>query len=60
MIWGNQDQSVGRSQVEAGAKYVKGPYKFVELDAGHWLIQDEESRVTSEILEHIKSNPIGA
>jgi pimeloyl-ACP methyl ester carboxylesterase len=57
LIWGNQDQAIGRVGVEAGAKYMTGPYRFVELDAGHWLIQEAPERVTSEILAHLRANP---
>ena len=60
MIWGNQDNAIGRRSNEEAAKYMKGPYKFVEVDAGHWLIQDEETRVLDEIVEHLRTNPIQA
>jgi len=58
MIWGNKDNAIGRKSNEEAVKYMKDPYKFVELDAGHWLIQDEEERVSLEILEHLKANPV--
>lgn len=53
-IWGNQDMAIGRAAAEANAQYVTGPHRFVELDAGHWLIQEAPERVTSEVLEHIR------
>jgi len=56
-IWGNKDQAIGRVGVEAGHAFMKGPYTFVELDAGHWLIQEEPARVSAEILGHLKVNP---
>jgi pimeloyl-ACP methyl ester carboxylesterase len=37
---------------------MKGPYRFVELDAGHWLIQEAPGRVTEEILAHLRANPL--
>ena len=58
LIWGNQDQAIGRIGVENAAKFMTGPYRFVELDAGHWLVQEEPERVTSEILAHLRANPI--
>ena len=59
LIWGNNDQAIGRVGVEAGHAFMKGPYTFVELDAGHWLIQEQPERVSNEILAHLKANPIG-
>jgi pimeloyl-ACP methyl ester carboxylesterase len=58
LIWGNKDSAIGRVGVDEGAKFMKGPYKFVELDAGHWLIQEQPERVSNEIIAHIKANPI--
>ncbi len=52
-IWGNQDQAIGRVAAEAGERHASGPYRFVELNAGHWLAQQEPERVASEILEHL-------
>ena len=58
LIWGNQDIAVGRVAVERTAPYMKGPYRLVELNAGHWLVQEEPERVHDEILSHLKSNPL--
>ena len=58
LIWGNQDTAIGRAGVEAGHAFMKGPYTFVELDAGHWLIQESAQRVTAGVLDHIRANPI--
>jgi pimeloyl-ACP methyl ester carboxylesterase len=58
LIWGNQDTAIGRVGVEAGHAFMKGPFTFVELDAGHWLIQEQPERVTNGVLDHIRANPI--
>ena len=58
LIWGNQDSAIGRVAVERAGQYMKGSYRLVELNAGHWLIQEEPERVYSEILTHLKSNRI--
>ncbi|MGI8925395.1 MAG: alpha/beta fold hydrolase [Tepidiformaceae bacterium] len=58
-IWGNQDQAIGRKSTEDAAAYMKGPYRFVELDAGHWLIQEKPAEVSAELLAHLRANPIG-
>lgn len=59
LIWGNTDMAIGRVGVEAGHKLMTGPYRFVELDAGHWLIQEATDRVVGEVLGHLRANPIG-
>jgi pimeloyl-ACP methyl ester carboxylesterase len=58
-IWGNTDMAIGRVAVENAAAYMRGPYNFVELDAGHWLIQEQPQRVGDEILAHLRRNPVG-
>lgn len=56
VIWGNQDIAVGRAGVEGSAPYMSGPYRVVELNAGHWLIQEDPERVYREILNHLRAN----
>lgn len=58
LIWGNRDMAIGRVAVEGAAKHMVGPYRFVELDAGHWLIQEALERVTQEILAHLRAFPL--
>ncbi len=55
-IWGSGDPAIGRSAAEDCAQHMKGPYSFVELDAGHWLIQEAFPRVSSEILAHLRKH----
>lgn len=57
MIWGNQDQAIGRPGVDATPPLMNGPYRLVELDVGHWLIQEAEDDVLREILAHLKEFP---
>jgi pimeloyl-ACP methyl ester carboxylesterase len=59
LIWGNRDMAIGRAGVEAGHALMTGPYRFVELDAGHWLMQEATERVIGEILGQLRANPIG-
>ncbi len=56
LIWGNQDMAVGRVAVEQTAQYMKGPFRLVELNAGHWLAQEEPERIHDEILPHLQAN----
>ena len=57
-LWGNQDMAIGRQSTEWAREYMTGPYRFVEMDAGHWLIQEAEEQVIGEILSHLRSNPL--
>ncbi|MFN0148987.1 MAG: alpha/beta fold hydrolase [Dehalococcoidia bacterium] len=56
-IWGNQDQAVGRSTTANQAQYMTGYNRFVELDAGHWLVQEKLPEVSAEVLAHLKKFP---
>lgn len=35
--------------------FVKGRLESIELDAGHWLIQDEEDAVVDAVMRHLES-----
>jgi pimeloyl-ACP methyl ester carboxylesterase len=54
LIWGNQDQAIGRPGVDATPPLMDGPYRLLELDAGHWLIQEAQADVLRETLAHIQ------
>lgn len=54
LIWGNQDSAIGRPGVTATPPLMEGPYRLVELDVGHWLIQEAEADVLRETLAHIE------
>ena len=58
LIWGNQDQAIGRPGVEATPPLMSGPYRLIELDVGHWLIQEAETEVLREITNHIGAFPV--
>lgn len=55
-IWGNKDMAIGRYGVSEGHQYCQGNYKFLELDAGHWLIQTRYSEIKQAIIEHLGPN----
>jgi hypothetical protein len=44
--------------VELGEAYMAGPYRLAELDAGHWLIQQDPERVGDEVVAHLKAYPL--
>ena len=55
LIWGNQDQAIGRPGVDATPPLMDGPYRLLELDAGHWLIQEAPADVLRETLAHLQA-----
>jgi len=55
-IWGNRDPAAGRSAVEAQSRFMRGDYRFLELDAGHWLLERRGDVVASAILEHLAAH----
>jgi pimeloyl-ACP methyl ester carboxylesterase len=59
LIWGNEDGAIGRAGVDGTPPYMKADYRLVELDAGHWLIQQDPERVVNETMAHIRAHPAG-
>lgn len=52
--WGRRDPVVGRTAAEATGGQVAGPYRFVELDAGHWLPETRPREVAALILDRVR------
>jgi len=52
-IWGKHDLAIGAVGVENSHQFMKAYYKFLKLDAGHWLIQTKYQEIKTEILEHL-------
>jgi pimeloyl-ACP methyl ester carboxylesterase len=50
-VWGWHDFALGRTAAERTRDHVRGPYRFVELDAGHWLPETRPAEVASAVLE---------
>jgi pimeloyl-ACP methyl ester carboxylesterase len=40
LLWGKTDPYVRRLSVDLAAEYMTGSYRTVELDAGHFLVQE--------------------
>jgi pimeloyl-ACP methyl ester carboxylesterase len=52
-IWGKKDIAIGSVAVDNAQQYMKGEYRFLELDAGHWLIQTNYSEIKLAIIDHL-------
>lgn len=53
LVWGNRDPFLGRAAIERTARYVEADYRFVELDAGHWLPEKRAEEVAAEIVARV-------
>jgi pimeloyl-ACP methyl ester carboxylesterase len=53
-IWGRHDSVLSRRAVELTADYVVGPYRVVELEAGHWLLETQPDAVADAILARVE------
>ena len=53
-IWGINDRAAGRVAVEAQAQYMAGPYRKIELNTGHWLMETMPEEVTAAMLQHLE------
>jgi pimeloyl-ACP methyl ester carboxylesterase len=54
-VWGRHDPALGRVAAELTRDAVSAPYRFVELDAGHWLPQTRPVQVASVLLDRIRT-----
>lgn len=56
LVWGNRDPFLGRAAIDRTARYVEADYRFVELDAGHWLPEKRPEEVAAEIVARVRSD----
>ena len=49
LIWGKNDPFIGQYACELSEKYTSGPYQFIQIEAGHWLIQEAFEPVASAV-----------
>jgi pimeloyl-ACP methyl ester carboxylesterase len=58
LLWGKDDPYIRRMSVDLATEYMTGPYRTVELDAGHFLAQEAPQAVADEICAHLRQNPL--
>ena len=58
-IWGRNDKAIGSFAAENNQHYMKGPYTFLDLDGGHWLIQTNYNEVEAAVTDHLTKYRIG-
>lgn len=54
-VWGSQDVALGRVAAQRTAHYVTADYRFVELQAGHWLPETHPDEVADEIIRRVQA-----
>jgi pimeloyl-ACP methyl ester carboxylesterase len=55
LVWGNEDLAIGRVPVEECTQHVDADYRFVELNASHWLPEQEPDAVAEAVLVRVAS-----
>lgn len=53
--WGLHDQFISRAAAERCGRFVTAPYRFVELDANHWLPENEPDAVADLVLQRVRA-----
>lgn len=54
-VWGRRDGFLGPEAARRTADFVEADYRFVELDATHWLPEDAPDAVADEIVARIST-----
>jgi pimeloyl-ACP methyl ester carboxylesterase len=54
-VWGRHDFALGRAAAQATGRFVSAAYLFVELDAGHWLPENDAAEVAALTLDRVGS-----
>ena len=52
-IWGKWDPAIGEAAALGNQKYMEGPYAYLPLEGGHWLIQSNYREVATAVSEHL-------
>lgn len=59
-VWSEKDVALSRWAAERTARYVTGPYTFLELPGvSHWIPEEAPDAVTDALLPHLAAHPVG-
>lgn len=53
-IWGRNDFALGEAAARRTAHYVRAEYRFLDIDAGHWLPETHPDFVAEQIVRHVR------
>jgi pimeloyl-ACP methyl ester carboxylesterase len=59
LVWGRHDPAIGSTAARACRRFVTGPYRFEELDEGHWLPEKQPEAVATAVLAHLARHGSG-
>jgi pimeloyl-ACP methyl ester carboxylesterase len=58
-IWGDQDDTVGRTAAEGTAEFIAAPYQFAGLPVvGHYAADRVPEQVNALLQEHLRRYPV--
>jgi pimeloyl-ACP methyl ester carboxylesterase len=58
-VWSDKDVALGRWAAERTARYVTGPYTFLELPGvSHWIPEEAPDALTDALLPHLAAYPV--
>ena len=52
-VWGRRDPYLGRAAAEKTVDFVAADYAFIELDAAHWLPQEQPEAVAAAVVARV-------
>ncbi|MGB7964360.1 MAG: alpha/beta hydrolase [Propionicimonas sp.] len=55
-VWSRRDPYLGPQAARRTAHYCTGPFRFIEVDADHWLPEKEPGLVVDAILQRIRGS----
>jgi pimeloyl-ACP methyl ester carboxylesterase len=55
-VWGSHDPALGPAAAERTVDHVEAPYRFVPLEASHWLPEEHSEAVAEALLGHLEAN----
>ena len=53
-LWGHDDPALGRAAAARTSRYVAADYRFLEVEAGHWLPETHPGLVAAEVLRRVE------
>ncbi len=53
-VWGNKDFALGSVAARRTASYARSEYRFLEIEAGHWLPETHAALVAEEIIHRVQ------
>jgi pimeloyl-ACP methyl ester carboxylesterase len=58
-VWSDKDIALGRWAAERTARYVTGPYRFLELaGVSHWIPEEAPDVLADALMPHLAAHPV--